>query len=253
MTNFNSSPDFTAIDARRHLWTPSDEEGALFTATRETVEWLWSQRNAAADPQIAKAYGTLVREALAVHAEAGEPPLTTVETEMVRSIAMSDLEGWNDRDHMEEWLAVAGRKGARASIADFADSLDNTRFFKQGVTVSTHPVAVLMGRLNQDRYPDFVFAVKEPSLADWLDANRAALPKPPYVAPIGIRECVEESEIVCDLSSEVAPLVITLAETLADEFRARFPNLIAKFVPIGGAAAAGGSDSRAGGPSNHPK
>lgn len=253
MTNFNSSPDFAKIDARWHLWTPTDEEAALFTATRKTVEWLWSQRDAATDLQVAKAYGILVREALAVHAEAAEPPLTTVETDMVRSIAMSDLEGWKDRDHIEEWLAVAGRKGARVSIADFADSLDQTRFFKQGVTVSTHPVAVLMGRRDQDYYPDFAFAVKEPSLADWLDANRAALPKPPYVAPISIRECVEESEIVCDLSSEVAPLVITLADTLADEFRARFPHLIATFVPLGEAAAVGGSDSRAGGPSNHPK
>lgn len=245
--------DLREIDARWALWTPSTTEMAHFTASRETVEWLCSRRDGEPDQGLAKAFDGLAQKALEVHAEAAEPPLTTVEIEMARSIAMSDLEGWKDRDHIEEWLAVGGRKGARVSIADYADSRDETSYFTQGVTVSTHPVAVLMGRRDQDCYPNFAFAVKEPSLADWLDANRAALPEPPYVAPISIRECVEESEIVCDLSSEVAPLVIILADTLADEFRARFPDLIATFVPFGGAAAAGGSDSRAGGPSNHPK
>lgn len=121
-------------------------------------------------------------------------------------------------------------------IARHADSINEAKFIKQGVTVSTHPVAVLMGRTDHDCYPNYAFAVTEPSVADWLGANRAAH-EPPYISPISIRECVEEAEIVCDRSSEVAPLVITMADPLADEFRTRFPHLVATFAPFGGAAA----------------
>lgn len=231
------------IDARWGLWTPSAAEKAHFTASRETVDWLRSRRDGESDPGLAKAFGGLAQKALEVHAEAAEPPLTTVETDMARSIAMFDLEGWKDHDHAEDWMATGGRIGARAAIVSFADTIDETSLFTQGVTVSTHPVAVLMGRTGHDCYPNFAFAVKEPSLADWLCANPAALPEPPYVAPISIRECVEEAEIVCDRSSEVAPLVITMTDALANEFRARFPDLIATFVPFGVAAAADGTDA----------
>lgn len=235
--------DFMEIDARWGFWTPSAAEKAHFTASRETVEWLCSQRDGKADPQMSAAYSALAQKAVEVHAEAAEPPLTTVETDMARSIAMFDLEGWKDHDHAEDWMATGGRIGARAAIVSFADTIDETNLFTQGVTVSTHPVAVLMGRTGHDCYPNYAFAVTEPSVADWLCANRAALHEPPYVAPISIRECVEEAEIVRDRSSEVAPLVITMTDALANEFRAWFPDLIATFVPFGVAAAADGTDT----------
>lgn len=235
--------DFTKIDERWGLWTPSAAEKAHFTATRETVEWLCSQRNGETDPRMAKAYDGLARKALAVHREAAEPALTQVETDMAWSVFFCDADHVSQSDLVEEWMLTEGRAGARSAIDDFADRLDEADRFTEGVAVSTHPVAVVMGRRDDGCYPNFAFAVTEPALAVWLDANRAALPEPPYVAPISMRECVEESEIVCDASTEVAPLVITMADTLADEFRTRFPHLIATFVPFGGAAAADGADT----------
>lgn len=235
-------PVFTNIDHRWNLWTPSDGERAHFCATRETVEWLCSQRDGETDPRMAKAYDGLARKALEVHAEAAEPPLTTAETDMAWSVALWDADNTSARDLAEVWMADQGRSGARWAIANFAGGLDETDRFTQGVTVSTHPVEILAGRTDLDCYPNFAFAVREPLLAVWLDANRAALPEPPYVAPISMRECVEVSEIVCDASIEVASLVITMADTLADEFRTRFPHLIATLVPFGGVAAAGGAE-----------
>jgi len=232
-------PVFTNIDHRWNLWKPSDAERAHFCATRETVEWLCSQRDGETDPRIAKAYDGLARKALAVHREAAEPPLTQVETDMAWSVFFYDADHVSQSDIVDEWMLTEGRAGARSAIDDFADRLDEVDRFTEGVTVSTHPVAVVTGRRDHGCYPNFAFAVKEPSLAVWLDANRAALPEPPYVARISIRECVQESEIVCDSSIEVAPLVITMADTLADEFRTQFPHLIATFVPFGGATAAG--------------
>lgn len=236
-------PVFTNIDHRWNLWKSSDAERAHFCATRETVEWLCSQRDGETDPRMAKAYDGLARKALEVHAEAAEPPLTTAETDMAWSVALWDADNTSARDLAEVWMADQGRSGARWAIANFAGVLDETDRFTQGVTVSTHPVEILAGRTDLDCYPNFAFAVREPLLAVWLDANRAALPEPPYVAPISMRECVEESEIVCDSSIEVASLVITMADTLADDFRTRFPELAATFVPFGGAAAAAGTDT----------
>jgi hypothetical protein len=162
---------------------------------------------------------------------------------MAWSVFFYDADHVSQSDIVEEWMLTEGRAGARSAIDDFADRLDEADRFTDGVTVSTHPVAVVTGRRDHGCYPNFAFAVTEPSVADWLVANRAALPEPPYVAPISMRECVGESEIVCDSSIEVAPLVITMAETLADDFRTRFPHLIATFVPFGGAAAADGTDT----------
>jgi hypothetical protein len=236
-------PVFTNIDHRWNLWKPSDAERAHFCATRETVEWLCSQRDGETDPRMAKAYDGLARKALEVHTEAAEPPLTKTESEMAWSVALWDADNTSARDLAEEWTVDQGRNGARWAIANFAGGLDETYRFTRGVTVSTHPVEILAGRTDHDCYPNFAFALKEPALAVWLDANRAALPEPPYVAPISMRECVEESELVCDSSIEVAPLVITMADALADDFRTRFPHLIATFVPFGGAAGAGGTDT----------
>ena len=235
-------PVFTNIDHRWNLWKPSDAERAHFCATRETVEWLCSQRDGETDPRMAKAYDELAWKAFDVHTEAAEPPLTTAETDMAWSVALWDADHSSPHDLAVEWTADQGRSGARWAIANFAGVFDETHRFTQGVTVSTHPVQILAGRTDLDCYPNFAFAVKEPFLADWLDANRAALPEPPHVAPISMRECLEESEIVCDISTEVAPLVITMADTLADEFRTRFPRLIATFVPFGRVAAAGGAE-----------
>lgn len=232
-------PVFTNIDQRWNLWKPSGAERAHFCATRETVEWLCSQRDGETDPRMAKAYDGLARKALEVHAEAAEPPLTMAETDMAWSVALWDADNTSARDLAEVWTADQGRTGARWAIANFAGVLDETYRFTRGVTVSTHPVEILAGRTDHDCYPNFAFALKDPSLAAWLDANCAALPEPPYVAPISMRECVEETEIVRDSSIEFAPLVITMADTLADEFRMRFPRLIAAFVPFGGATAAG--------------
>lgn len=234
-------PVFTNIDHRWNLWKPSDAERAHFCATRETVEWLCSQRDGETDPRMAKAYDGLARKALEVHAEAAEPPLTKAETDMAWSVALWDADHSSARDLAEEWTADQGRSGARWAIANFAGVLDETGRFTQGVTVSTHPVEILAGRTDHHSYPNFAFALKEPALAFWLNANRAALPEPPYVAPISMRECVEEAEIVCDSSVEVTPLVITMNNTLAQEFRTLFPHLIATFVPLGGATAAGAS------------
>ena len=238
-----SMTEFTKIDERWGLWTPSAAEKAHFNATRETVEWLRSRRDGESDPELAKTYDLLASKALAVHREAAEPPLTQVETDMAWSVFFYDADHVSQSDIVEEWMLTEGRAGARSAIDDFADRLDEADRFTEGVAVSTHPVAVVMGRLDHGCYPNFAFAVKEHSLAKWLGANRAALSEPPYVAPISIRECVEESDIVCDLSSEVAPLVITMTDALANEFRARFPDLIATFVPFGGAAGAGGTDT----------
>lgn len=235
------TPEFMEIDARWSLWIPSAAEKAHFTASRETVEWLRSRRDGESDEGLAKAYDRLAWKALEVHREAAEPPLTKAEDDMAWSVFLYDADHASQSDIAEEWTLTGGRTGARAAIAYFAGVIDETDSFAQGVTISTHPVTVVMGRRDHGCYPNFAFAVKEPSLADWLDSNRAALPEPPYVAPISIRECVEESEIVCDLSSEVAPLVITMTDALANEFRAHFPDLIAGFVPFGGAAAAGGT------------
>jgi hypothetical protein len=236
-------PVFTNIDHRWNLWKPSAAEKALFTATRETVEWLRSRRDGESDPDLAKTYDRLASKVLAVHREAAEPPLTQVETDMAWSVFFYSADHVSQSDLVEEWMLTEGRAGARSAIEDFADRLDEADRFTEGVAVSTHPVAVVMGRRDDGCYPNFAFAVTEPALAVWLDANRAALPEPPYVAPISMRECVEESEIVCDASTEVAPLVITMADTLADEFRTRFPHLIATFFPFGGAAAADGTDT----------
>jgi hypothetical protein len=235
--------EFTKIDERWGLWTPSAAEKALFTATRETVEWLRSRRDGESDPEVAKTYDRLASKVLAVHREAAEPPLTQVETDMAWSVFFCDADHVSQSDLVEEWMLIEGRAGARSAIDDFADRLDEADRFTEGVTVSTHPVAVVTGRRDHGCYPNFAFAVKQPSLAEWLGANRAALPEPPYVAPISIRECVEEAEIVCDRSSEVAPLVITMTDALANEFRTRFPDLIATFVPFGVAAAADGTDT----------
>jgi len=235
--------EFTKIDERWGLWTPSAAEKAHFNATRETVEWLRSRRDAESDPGLAEAFARLAWKALAVHREAAEPPLTEAETDMAWSVFFYDADHVSQIDIVEEWILTEGRAGARSAIDDFAHRLDEADRFTEGVAVSTHPVAVVMGRRDHGCYPNFAFAVTEPALAVWLDANRAALPEPPYVAPISMRECVEESEIVCDASTEVAPLVITMADTLADEFRTRFPHLIATFVPFGGAAAADGTDT----------
>jgi hypothetical protein len=234
--------EFLEIDARWSLWTPSAAEKAHFTASRETVKWLRSRRDGESDLELAKAYDRLAQTGLDVLAEAAEPPLTTAETDMAWSVALWDADNTSARDLAEVWMADQGRSGARWAIANFAGGLDETDRFTQGVTVSTHPVEILAGRTDLDCYPNFAFAVREPLLAVWLDANRAALPEPPYVAPISMRECVEESEIVCDSSIEVASLVITMADTLADEFRTRFPHLIATLVPFGGVAAAGGAE-----------
>jgi hypothetical protein len=234
--------DLRQIDARWRLWTPSAAEKAHFTASREAVKWLRSRRDGQSDPSLAKAFGDLAQKALEVHAEAAEPPLTAAETDMAWSVALWGADNTSARDLAEVWMADQGRSGARWAIANFAGGLDETDRFTQGVTVSTHPVEILAGRTDLDCYPNFAFAVREPLLAVWLDANRAALPEPPYVAPISMRECVEESEIVCDSSIEVASLVITMADTLADEFRTRFPHLIATLVPFGGVAAAGGAE-----------
>jgi hypothetical protein len=235
--------EFMEIDARWGLWTPSTAEKAHFTASRETVKWLRSRRDGESDLELAKAYDRLAQTALDVLAEAAEPPLTQVETDMAWSVFFYDADHVSQSDLVEEWMLTAGRAGARSAIDDFADRLDEADRFTEGVTVSTHPVAVVTGRRDHGCYPNFAFAVTQPSLAEWLGANRAALPEPPYVAPISIRECVEEAEIVCDTSTEVAPLVITMADPLADEFRTRFPHLIATFVPFGGAAAAGAADN----------
>lgn len=235
--------EFTKIDERWGLWTPSAAEKALFTATRETVEWLRSRRDGESDPELAKTYDRLASKALAVHREAAEPPLTQVETDMAWSVFFYDADHVSQSDIVEEWMLTEGRAGARSAIDDFADRLDEADRFTEGVAVSTHPVAVVMGRRDHGCYPNFAFAVMEPSVADWLVANRAALPEPPYVAPISMRECVGESEIVCDSSMEVAPLVIIMADTLADDFRTRFPHLIATFVPFGGATAATAADN----------
>jgi hypothetical protein len=107
------------VDARWGLWTPSAAEKAHFTASRETVEWLCSRRDGEPDQGLAKAFDGLAQKALEVHAEAAEPPLTTAETDMARSIAMFDLEGWTDHDHAEDWMAAGGRKGARDVIAEY--------------------------------------------------------------------------------------------------------------------------------------
>lgn len=79
--------DFTEIDHRWNLWMPSESERAHFCATRETFEWLCSQREGETDPRIANAYDGLARKALEVHAEAAEPPLTPFEIDTAWSIA----------------------------------------------------------------------------------------------------------------------------------------------------------------------
>lgn len=100
--------EFMEIDARWGLWTPSDVERAHFRATRETVEWLCSQRDGESDLELARAYDRLAQTALYVHAEAAEPPLTKVETDMALSVSMFDLEVWKDHDHADEWMERGG-------------------------------------------------------------------------------------------------------------------------------------------------
>ncbi len=110
--------DFMEIDARWGLWTPSAAEKALFTATRETVEWLGSRRDGESDQGLAKAFDGLAQKALEVHAEAAEPHLTQAEIDLAWSIAIDMAEGWKSRDHAHEWMEAWGRKGARDVIAE---------------------------------------------------------------------------------------------------------------------------------------
>jgi hypothetical protein len=120
MTDF-TEPDFTETDHRWNLWTPSRAERAHFCATRETVEWLCSQRDGETDPGIANAYDGLARKALDVHAEAAEPPLTEVEIETAWSIALHMADYSKPRDLAQEWTEAWGRRGTREVIAEDAE------------------------------------------------------------------------------------------------------------------------------------
>lgn len=111
--------DFTTIDERWSLWTPSEAERAHFCATRETVQWLCCQRDGETDPKIANAYAGLARKALGVHAEAAEPPLTQLEIDTAWSIAIDMAGDWKTREHAHEWVEAWGRKGAREMIAEW--------------------------------------------------------------------------------------------------------------------------------------
>ena len=110
--------DFTEIDQRWNLWVPSEAERAHFRATRETVQWLCSRRDGEADPRVAKAYESLARKALDVHAEAAEPPLTQAELTAAWCLAIDMADDWKSRDHAQEWMEIWGRKTARLVIAE---------------------------------------------------------------------------------------------------------------------------------------
>ena len=110
--------DLMEIDARWNLWTPSEAERAYFCATRETVQWLRSRRDAEPDPGLAKAFDGLAQKALEVHAEAAERPLTQAEIDIAWSIAIDMANGWKSRDHANEWMDGWGRLGAREIIAE---------------------------------------------------------------------------------------------------------------------------------------